>query len=360
MVNDQYFYGRLQCVAVLLVTCWLLSLTGCPSAACPTHTAVPKAGRNANATHPYSIATLDRIVEEATHDPDSDVIALAFDGPIPTANGNQAQLVRVDSGASASVVCAAHSLPYTFPQHLPEFSWTHRQRPLAFLSNGRLVNVHPGTFDLEHSVQSRPAPASPFADVSVTLTFRNASWQASGDVTCTQHCLGPLTLLPALLEPAAAPLCASHTQHFRLLVFPSAGDLFPVPLANVSVLRGADVQMSCVANARDVAHTDTLTFVWCLNGRVIATRGEHPLRALAGDVVSRHGGFPLHGISTAREFTFGVAYNRTATTVSSTLVVYSVDLHTSARVECWVRPDASEEVWRRQTAYLHVLTTLAA
>ncbi|XP_055351944.1 uncharacterized protein LOC129598189 isoform X2 [Paramacrobiotus metropolitanus] len=137
-----------------------------------------------------------------------------------------------------------------------------------------------------------------------------------------------------------------------------------MPLVNVSVRRGADAHMNCVTN-RLQATEKTPAFIWRFNGHVIAAPADHPLQALARAVVDRRGGsvaaerFPLRGISTANQLTFGVSVSSTATTVTSALSISSVDLHTSARVECWVRLEESQEVWRRQIAYLDVITTPA-
>ncbi|XP_055351948.1 uncharacterized protein LOC129598192 [Paramacrobiotus metropolitanus] len=346
---------------VPLGLCVMLSLTSSTSSACPT--AVPKACRNA--TCHYSIATLERIVQEATYNPASEKIQLVFDQPAPNAVRSLVQVISVDSGGSASFSCPVHNVTFTTPLQLPYIGWTHQGRDLAVLGNGRLISD--GPFDLEHSVRSRPVPGSPFADVNVTLALKSVAWQASGDLSCLQPCntfLLPSVRLPIAVKPGDVPFCGSPYQLSRLLVFPSASELFAVPMSNVSVRRGSDAQFTCAANLRVAGSTPA--FIWRFNGYVIAAPGDHPLQALVRVLDTHRGGsvsaerFPLRGISTAKAFTFSVTYLSTATTVNSTLSVSHVDLNTSARVECWVRPEADQEVWRRQIAYLHVLTTPAA
>ncbi|XP_055353081.1 uncharacterized protein LOC129598996 [Paramacrobiotus metropolitanus] len=217
------------------------------------------------------------------------------------------QFVAVDAGATVAFPCAVHNVSDRAP--LPHFAWMHNKRVLAHLRNGRLINT--GPFDLQHSVQSRPAPASPFADATVTLTWKNVTWPASGDVTCVQHCLGSPGMLPVLLETAEAPLCASH--YFRLLVFSSASELFAVPMSDVSVNRGADAHISCVAHRLE---GNMPAFIWRLNGHVTAAPADHPLQALARAVVDRRSRFlpaehfPLSGISTAEDSTIAFSTPR--------------------------------------------------
>ncbi|XP_055353499.1 uncharacterized protein LOC129599312 isoform X2 [Paramacrobiotus metropolitanus] len=308
---------------------------------------------------------MERIVEDATRNTASEKIHLVFQRPAPSAGRGILQVIRVDSGGDASFPCAVHNLTYNAPLQLPDIFWTHQQLALAFFSNGRLLSE--GKFDLQYSVHSRPSPAFAYANVIMILTFKNVSWKISGDVACSEVC----RLNPAIVfEPphtgmvGDATFCDRNKQNFRLLVFPSASELFPVPLANVSLRRGEDAHIGCVANRLNAATLSA--FIWRFNGRVIAAPVDHPLRALVSLVVDPRGGrvppeqFPLYGISAARDFTFAVSFNITETTIISTLVISDVDLHTSARVECWVRPDDSQEVWRRQIAYLHVVSTPAA
>ncbi|XP_055353488.1 uncharacterized protein LOC129599300 [Paramacrobiotus metropolitanus] len=360
---DRHFC-LLKCAGVVLFSIYMvLSLDNFHSSACPT--AIQKACHNI--TCYYTIATLERIVQNATRNPASDKIHLAFELHDRSAFGSFVQAVRVDSGASASLACAVHNVTFSTPQELPEIYWTINQRMLASLRNGRLTS--PGVFDLNHSTKSLPLPTSAYANVTVTLTLKNVSWRASGDVVCSQLCH-----LTPVIRPVPVPIrtgsvgkktfCTSYNQYFRLLVFPSASELFPIPLANITVLRWSDTNISCVVNRLDAGNIPS--FIWRFNGRVIAAPADHPLHALASAVVDRRGGsgpaeyFPLYNISTAKELKFAVSSSSTATTSSSTLFISRVDLHTSARVECWVRPDDSQEVWRRQIAYLHVETTPAA
>ncbi|XP_055351931.1 uncharacterized protein LOC129598179 isoform X2 [Paramacrobiotus metropolitanus] len=202
----------------------------------------------------------------------------------------------------------------------------------------------------------------------MTLTLKNVAWKDNGDVVCSQPCY-----LPPPVKPTPLPIvtgtangvtfCAGDHQYFRLQVFPSASELFPVPMSNVSVRRKSDAQIACVANRLE---GNSPAFIWRFNGHLIAAPAGHPMQALVRILVTRLGKFaptqhfPLAGISNAKEFNFGVSYSYTVTTVTSTLSISSVDFHTSARVECWVRPDEIQEVWRRQTAFLHVSTIPAA
>ncbi|XP_055351946.1 uncharacterized protein LOC129598190 isoform X2 [Paramacrobiotus metropolitanus] len=246
------------------------------STACPP--AVTKAC--GNATCNYTIATLERIVQEATHNLTSDKIHLVFEPPAPSATRSLIQTVDVDSGASVSLPCTVHNVTYSIPQQLPDIFWTQKEHFTAILGSGRFTSS--GALDVLHSVYSRPSLTAPYADVTVTLTVKNVAWKNSGDLVCSQMCRPPL-------EPwiANMPLCTGHNQHFRLRVFPSASELFPVPMANVSVRRGSDAHLTCVANVGEVASTPA--FIWRFNGYVIYASNEHPLRILANAVDGRPG-----------------------------------------------------------------------
>ncbi|XP_055351943.1 uncharacterized protein LOC129598189 isoform X1 [Paramacrobiotus metropolitanus] len=212
---------RLQYAAVAsLWTYFVLSMASTSVSACPT--AVPKACRSS--TCYYSIATLDRIVQEATYNPASEKIHLVFERGIPSAMRSLVQVVRVDSGDSASFPCAVLNVTYSTPLQLPDVFWMHNQRPLALLSREHLI--HEGILDLQHSVQSRPSSTSVYADTTVTLTMKNVSWNVRGNVTCSQPCLAPFATLPAVLKPGDVPFCSNEYQYFHLLVFPSASELF--------------------------------------------------------------------------------------------------------------------------------------
>ncbi|XP_055356033.1 uncharacterized protein LOC129601285 [Paramacrobiotus metropolitanus] len=211
---------------------------------------------------------------------------------------------------------------------------------------------------MQHDVHSlRPIPHMPgLMMATMSLSVRYFPWSATGSlVECAQAC-GRLQETPTTLRDN---FCTYSYQIFQLVVLPTAGQLFIHPLANATVQRLSDASFECAANTLP---NQPVAFIWRFNGHVISAPADHPLFALARTRLLRRQEqprlaaqrFPLFGISSAEQFVFSVTANISTNTASSTLTISQVDLHTSARVECWVRPNADADTWRVQAAYLHV------
>ncbi|XP_055357490.1 uncharacterized protein LOC129602490 [Paramacrobiotus metropolitanus] len=289
---------------------------------------------------------LDAVLSQAARQPIDGRIHL----PIPAALRSAVTLeswpvVRVNSGGTATFHCTPLQItPGPRPNDRAAVFWHHDNELLAY--SGRNEN-YVASADIRHTVD--------WAAASATLTMRNVTWASRGEVACQQECPPPTR--------ETHPYCPLQT--FRLHVMPTARELFPTPLPNVTVVRSGEARFQCATTLTlptDYFHA-MMGFIWRFNTQWLEAPALHALHPFVGPMTTPppRRPSPKHVPPALRDTMSGetlaayrMLYNESEY-YTSTLVIPDVQLQASARVECWVQPDYQREVWLMQTAYLHVI-----
>ncbi|XP_055332531.1 uncharacterized protein LOC129584397 isoform X2 [Paramacrobiotus metropolitanus] len=281
---------------------------------------------------------MDKILNDAARHPVDGRIYLPIDNNKEKSNATADNLpiVLANSGDEAIFHCPLPLTPNITV--MPDIAWAH---------NGQVVTVNSSnSIDVTARYDASPAVEIPAS--AATLILKNAKWSDRGVVECQQTC-------------PDEPLRFCRLQAFRLRVTPTASELFPIPLPNVTVRRAAEARLQCVTSVtHPMEQFDShIGFIWRFNRQWLEAPKRHPLRALIFiNPESSQRSFrkyvPPDAVALDTVSEYGVEYSPTGRR-ATTLVLPRVQARSTARIECWVRPDYTREVWLMQTAYLHVV-----
>ncbi|XP_055349707.1 uncharacterized protein LOC129596458 isoform X2 [Paramacrobiotus metropolitanus] len=278
--------------------------------------------------------TVDKMLNDAARHPVDGRIYLPLDDKETSSLiVDNLRVVDTNSGDAATFYCPLQLTPNS--SDTPDIVWVHNGRPVAVAKSSG-INVFNG-YNISHAINRTISAA--------TLIMKNVSWSDRGVVECQQRC------------PEVAPRFCRQ-QAFRLRVAPTGNELFPLPMANVTVPRDAEARLLCVTGfTHPLEPFDMLHgFIWRFNRQWLEAPKKHPLRDLIFTDPDQRQFRQYIPPDAATEDTlskYGMQYSR-AGNVASTLFIPKVDARRPARVECWVQPD-SREVWLMQAAYLHVV-----
>ncbi|XP_055351949.1 uncharacterized protein LOC129598194 [Paramacrobiotus metropolitanus] len=284
-----------------------------------------------------TFARLDKLLNDASRHPVNGRIHLPLDNKEASSiTIDNLPVVQTNSGEAATFHCPLQLTPNT--TETPTIVWVHKGQVLAVVRSSG-INVT-AAYDVSHAVNITAAFA--------TLMMKNLSWSDRGIVECQNNCPDD-------------PSRFCRLQAFRLRVAPTRSEIFPLPMANVTVKWASEARFHCGTGfTHPLEAFDRLHgFIWRFNRQWLEAPQKHPLRDLIyTDPDQRH--FRLYVPFDARHealetlSTYEVQYSHQGN-VASTLIIPKVDARRPARIECWVRPDYTREVWVMQTAYLHIV-----